>query len=891
MNRTHGRIAAQGGLLAGALTIFAPGLGEFAPGLGEVSGADLFRATIQPVLKQQCLGCHGEGNLFSDLDLRTRAAAESGGRRGPAIVPGDPDRGTLVAALEHAGELKMPPGEPARKLPAEIREAFRAWIAAGAPFPVTESAGKWDYKEEDLWAFRPLTDPAPPDVPGAQPIDAFVLDALEAVGLQPAPQADKRTLLRRLTYDLTGLPPTYEEISAFLSDDSPGAYAKVVERLLASPRYGERWGRHWLDVTRYADTGGFSNDFERPTAWRYRDYVIRSFNADKAYDRFIREQIAGDELFPDDPEAILATGFLRTGPWEHTAMSVAAVTRQQFLDDVTHHVGTTFLGLTLACASCHDHKFDPIPTRDYYAMQAVFATTAFAQRPLPFQRAEAPVDFERGRADLDAKLANLGRLIEALREPARIRLAEAKGAEAAAKATGFELQRWMDPKDFETHKLYQKHQSLHQVSQSRYEPIAMAVSSGLVEEWNETHPGAPRPNLEKADYEQAETHVLVGGDLAAPGEKVAPATPQAVARYSGLPPPRIPATLAGRRSALAEWLADPGNPLPARVMANRIWLYHFGRGLAANANNFGKMGQKPTHPALLDWLARRFIESGWSVKALHRTILLSETYRRSSAHPEAEQNVRHKQADPDNIYWARFPPRRLTAEELRDSILAVAGELSPAAGGPGSYPQINRRAARQPRSAMGTPQPTYEASPQRSQRNRRSVYSFQQRSFIDPLIETFDGANPDLSCERRESSIVPTQAFALMNSEFSHELALSAALRLEAEAETPGAAIRKAFERAYGRAPTGEELQAAQVHHRRLRARHAAKPAAPRADPEPVLAMISSELTGERFQLLQPRIAVRYEHNPHPSEAGPATRALADLALVLFNSNEFAYVY
>ena len=885
MNRPHSRIAARGCLLAGVWAIAAA-----APGLGEVSGADLFRDTIQPVLKQQCWGCHGDGNLFSGLDLRTRPAAQSGGRRGPAIVPGDPDRGTLVAALEHAGELKMPPGEPARKLPAEIRAAFRAWIAAGAPFPATESAGKWDYKEEDLWAFRPLTDPGPPDFPGTQPIDAFVLGALEAIGLKPAPQADKRTLLRRLTYDLTGLPPTYEEISAFLSDDSPGAYAKVVERLLASPRYGERWGRHWLDVTRYADTGGFSNDFERPTAWRYRDYVIRSFNADKPYDRFIREQVAGDELFPDDPEAILATGFLRTGPWEHTGMSVAAVTRQQFLDDVTHHVGTTFLGVTLACASCHDHKFDPIPTRDYYAMQAVFATTAFAQRPLPFQRAEATAGFEDGRAYFDAKLANLGRLIESLHGPARIRMAEAMGAAAAAKATSSELQRWMDGKDAETLKLYRKHQSLHKVSRSRYEPIATAVSSGLVEEWNDL-PGSAATYLKKADYEQAETHVLVGGDLAAPGEEVAPAALQAVARYSGLPPPRIPATLAGRRSALAEWIADPRNPLPARVMANRIWLYHFGNGLAANANNFGKMGQKPTHPALLDWLARRFIESGWSVKALHRTILLSETYRRSSAHPDAEQAARHKRADPDNIYWARFPPRRLAAEELRDSILAVAGELSPAAGGPGSYPQINRRAASQPRHAMGTLQPTYEASPQRSQRNRRSVYSFQQRSLIDPLIETFDGANPDLSCERRESSTVPTQAFVLMNSELSHELALSAALRLEAEAETPGAAIRKAFELAYGRAPTREEFQAAQAHHRRLRARHEAKPAPPRTDPEPVLATISSELTGEHFQVLQPRDSVEYEHNPHPSEAGPATRALADLALVLFNSNEFAYVY
>ena len=849
----------------------------------------LYRDTIQPTLKQQCLGCHGEGNTFSKLDLRTRAAALRGGQRGAAIIPGDPKASRLIAAIDHAGELAMPPGGEAQQLPQGIREAFREWVAQGAPYGEEQAAANWDFDEADLWAFRPVRRVAAP-TEGVDfrlvrtPVDAFVLARLAEQGLAAAPKADKRTLIRRVTFDLTGLPPTPDEVAAFLADESEGAYKAVVEGLLDSPRYGERWGRHWLDVTRYADTAGYSNDYEKPNAWRYRDYVIRSFNRDKPYDRFVLEQIAGDELFPDDPEAVIATGFLRSGPWEHTAMAVAAVSRQLFLDDVTHHVGQSFLGLTLGCARCHDHKFDPIPTKDYYRMQAVFAKTAFARRPLAFLPSEARQGFAAGRARLDTRLAELERRLHDLNEAARARLAKEEGAEAAAAAPDSTLRRYMDKEEGELFKLLRKRITMHELSKLRFEPRAMTVSNGFVRKWD---PVAARSSYMKPrDYATAATHVLVGGDVQAPAERVRPGVLEAVARYSGLPAPEIPDELAGRRSALARWIADPRNPLTARVMVNRIWQYHFGRGLAANANNFGKMGGKPSHPQLLDWLATFFVEHGWSVKAVQRVILHSAAYQRSSEYPDRDTLDR---IDPENAYLARFAPRRLEAEELRDSMLAVAGELSDSAGGPGSFPQINAEVARQPLHTMGTVRPVYEAEPTRRRRNRRSVYSFQQRSLMDPLVEAFNGANPDLTCERRESSTVPTQAFILLNSEQSRDLALIMALDL---AERPAATrVGRAFQRAFGRPPSAAEREWSAEFLAAASAHHAERPAAPRQPPDDVVHHIASALTGERFEFVQPAYAGPYEENPHPSDASPETRALADLALALFNSNEFVYVY
>ncbi len=782
----------------------------------------------------------------------------------------------------------MPPGG-GQRLADEVRRAFRDWVAAGAPYPAAESSMTWDFDEADLWAFRPVRRANPPaDAAFAgrvrTPVDSFVLNKLAENQLEPAPRADRRTLIRRLTFDLTGLPPAPEEVEAFVRDDSERAYKTLVERLLDSPRYGERWGRHWLDVTRYADSAGYSNDFERPNAWRYRDYVIRSFNSDKPYDRFILEQIAGDELFPNDPEAIIAAGFLRTGPWEHTGMSVAAVTRQLFLDDVTHHVGQSFLGLTLGCARCHDHKFDPIPTKDYYRMQAVFSRTAFARRPVPFLATESTAGFAQGRSRFDSRLAELERRMHDLYEVARARLASKQGAEVAASASRVILQRHLDKDEKELFKLLRKRETMHELSRLRFEPLAMTVSNGLVPEWDAV--ASRNSYMKRSDYEAARTFVLVGGDIQAPSEEVAPGVLEAVERYAGLPSPDFPEGAEGRRSALAQWIAAPRNPLTARVMVNRIWQYHFGRGLAANANNLGKMGKRPSHPELLDWLAAFFVDQGWSVKAVHRVILYSEAYRRASEHPDRDRLVAQ---DPDNLYLAKFSPRRLEAEELRDSMLAAAGELSGMAGGPGTYPQINLDVARQPRHTMGTLSPLYEAEPTRRRRNRRSIYSLQQRSLMDPLVEVFNGANPDLTCERRESSTVPTQAFALLNAEQPRDMALSMAHRLAAD---PGASpVERAFRLAYGRPPTDDERRWSGQFLAKMTAHHADNPVAPREPPEAVVHRKTSELTGEPVEFVQPVYTRPYEHNPHPSEATPEVRALADLALALFNSNEFVYLY
>ena len=545
--------------------------------------------------------------------------------------------------------------------------------------------------------------------------------------MPPAPRADRRTLIRRATIDFTGLPPTPEQVEAFVSDPAgdKAAFGKVVDRLLASPRYGERWGRHWLGVTRYADTAGFSNDYERPNAWRYRDYVIRSFNNDKPYDRFVLEQVAGDELFPGDPEAILATGFLTMGPTEHTGMSVTAITRQQWLDDVMHSTATAFLGLTLGCAKCHDHKFDPIPTKDYYRVQAAFVTTAFAKRPLPILPEEDSSGFAVGKKRIERLIAQLEKKRARFAEFSRRHLMEKFRVSRFENVP--EVSRKQDAgltdEEMWARRIVNQHLSHHAESIKRYEPLAFSVTSGLVEDWNDVGPGGAGSYMKKPDYENVEMHVLVGGSLESPGERVAPGVLSAINRYSGFRTPKLPKTTSGRRFALAKWIADSRNPLTARVVANRIWQHHFGRGLAANANNFGKMGSKPTHPALLDWLASRFVEEGWSIKALRRIIVASDAYQRASNVPDGAA-----ESDPENSLLSHFTPRRVEAEVLRDSLLVVAGELSLSMGGPGTNPQISRDAAEQPRFTQGGLRPPYYEEGRRKDRNRRSVYSFQHRS-------------------------------------------------------------------------------------------------------------------------------------------------------------------
>lgn len=766
---------------------------------------------------------------LSRLDLRTRESLLKGGSRGAAIVPGKSSESLLVRMLEGRDGVQMPPGDATKRLPAETISAVRSWIDAGAPWADAKPGGWGNYKPEDLWAFRPLA-----AFDASKSIDSF---------LKPGPAADRRTLIRRVTIDLTGLPPTPEEIATFVSDKSKEAWPKLVDRLLASPRYGERWARHWLDVVRYADSGGYSNDFERPNAWRYRDYVIRSFNQDKPYDQFIREQIAGDELYPSNPDARIATGFLRMGPWEHTGMAVEAVTRQMFLDDVTHSTAATFLGVTLGCARCHDHKFDPIPTKDYYRMQAVFGSTEFARPALPF----LPNENVAGLSNAKVHMRNI-----------------AARAKEKMDALNADYKKRKDPDLFEEFKLYQKHTALYKESLDRFEPKAFVVSSGPLDGATDGGPNLRYPKA--AEYKAPDIHILPGGNIQAPAEKVQPGVLTLLERYGNYPSPAVPETVAGRRSMLANWIANERNPLTARVMVNRIWQYHFGEGLAGDASNFGKMGKKPSNPALLDWLAASFIKNGWSVKSLHRAILLSSAYQR-----------------------ADFTPRRVEAEVLRDSILAVTGELSLDAGGPGTFPQINEDVARQAQHRMGSLAPAYRASPSKRDRNRRTIYTFQQRSLIDPMLEVFNAPSLDLSCERRDAATLPTQAFTLFNGQFVHDMALALAAKLDKQA--PLQQIRSAYQRVLGRLPDALEEKASLATLTKLAKLHTAAPAPPRPEPKPVVHTITSELTGEQHRFVHQEDPATYEHNLHPSETTPSIRALAGIILALLNSNEFAYVY
>jgi hypothetical protein len=843
----------------------------------EPEGQSIFLHRVKPLLEAKCQGCHGSAKT-SGLSVLTRAALLAGGRRGPAVVPGDPAKSSLIASIEQIGSLKMPPGQ---KLDDGDVAALRRWVELGAPWvDGSVAAVPASHTGDDLWAFRPVQHYEPAGSGNA--VDAFVLRKLTEKGLRTARAADRRTLLRRVTFDLTGLPPTPFELEAFLHDPASDreAFSKVVDRLLGSPRYGERWGRHWLDVVRYADTGGYSNDFERPTAWRYRDYVIRSFNEDKPYDQFIREQIAGDELDPKNPEYLVATGFLRMGPWEHTGMSVAAETRQLWLDDVTHTTGAAFLGVTVECARCHDHKFDPLPTRDYYSLQAIFATTEFAERPAPFLSNEAH-EFGTGPQALDQLIQRNEARIHEFETVIKDRMAKAKGVASASVLPEDEVAKALQTKDLltgeemEREKIFLKRRELYRRSKERYSPVAFSVSDG---------PMGPKA---RESYTPPDTFILPVGNLKTPGDKVRPAVLTAVGKIAAEPAPEIPPDSIPRRLALAKWIADARNPLTARVMVNRIWGYHFGTGIAGTPNDLGKMGKRPTHPELLDYLAEYFIQHGWSVKAMHRLILTSETYQRASV--PADANVLTK-TDPSNELLSFFPPRRLEAEELRDSILAVAGELSNSTGGPGTYSELNHDVAVQPQQIMGTIMPAYRPSATKADRHRRTIYLFQKRNLIDPFLEVFNGPSLENSTDRRIATTIPTQVYALLNGQFVNDMALEFANRVSRAGGDRDAKLRAVFAQELQRSPSDAEMNLLRVQFDKLLAYQQRTAPVPKHERKPLVRSITSELTGAEVKVEEDQDPAKYEENLHPSDVGPETRALAGVALALFNTNEFAYV-
>lgn len=925
----------------------------------------LFVRRIQPLFAEKCLGCHGDDaqKIKAGYDMRSLATALKGGESGePAIVPGQPEKSPLYLSVTrtHDDWEAMPPKEP-DKLYAEQIGWIKDWIAGGAPWPnekrAAEIAGanaeKWaaedgapvktsgglsaewtnrKYKPESLWGYQPVKKPEFRMTNDEHPVDALLALHLPE-GIKPAPEADPRTLIRRATFDLTGLPPAPEEVEAFAADsirNPQSAFRSLINRLLDSPHYGERMAQHWLDVTRYADSSGFANDYERGNAWRYRDYVVRAFNSDKPYDQFIREQIAGDELDPEDPEKIIATGFLRMGPWELTGMEVAKVARQRFLDDVTNSVGETFLAHSLQCARCHDHKFDPVPTQDYYAIQAVFSTTQLSERVAPFLPEENTRGFEE-RAYLEktraGHLATLKQLNEVLlanaqkwfaengRDPAQWNAAveaarkpgvakQGKGGRRSVEWDVFGSARQaltsagvpenefppklagFTPEQFGMERVARKGLERLQWEFDRYEPFALAVYNGRTREFRSVNAPLRMPQNRMTDGELEQACILIGGDPFSEGPKVEPGVLSMLGSVQKTP---IPADIEGRRKAFADWVASADNPLTTRTIVNRIWMWHFGQPIAGNPNNFGSTGKPPTHPELLDFLAATLVEKGWSFKEMHRLIMTSAAYRRSAAHPDLK-TLRDK--DPLGTSHAVFKPRRLTAEELRDAMLSASGELNPALGGIPNRPEINLEAALQPRQVMGTFAAAWVPNPRPEQRHRRSIYALKLRGLSDPAMEVFNAPAPDFSCEQREASTVTPQVFALFNSKASASRALALAARVLKETQSDEEAIRRCFQLVYGRPVTLDELTTCLAHWQEMESVQVGIKLTAEKPPLEVRRDAVEENTGEKFSFNEKLHAnAGFIPDIQPADCDARTRALADVCLVLLNTNEFAYVY
>jgi hypothetical protein len=896
-------------LLAAALLAMAPAAtARAADGPAEKPAAsafpradvDFFETSVRPVLSEACLGCHGPKKQSSGLRLDSREALLEGGDNGPAVVPGKPDESLLVQAVARThADIKMPPKKP---LPATAVAALRRWVELGAPWAdPPASAAKGAPKGDDLarkhWAFAPIRKAALPAVRDAawvrSPIDAFVLARLEAAGLRPSPPADRRTLLRRATLDLLGVPPTAEEIEAFEDDPAPDAFARVVERLLASPLYGERWGRHWLDVARYADTKGYVFQEERkyPFAYTYRDYVIRAFNDDVPFDEFIVQQLAADRLdLKDDPGPLAAMGFLTVG-------RRFLNDRNEIIDDRIDIVGRGLLGLTIACARCHDHKYDPIPSEDYYSLYGVFASSVEPdelprlEKPgSPLSKAAAKLEAEIQaarkarddflavrRAELERDLRErFSRYLKAAYElelnargakideraakdklvPQRLRAAIflwKRKLDAADPAKDAILGPWRQfaalPKDGfaqQAAELSRHLTAAHPLLARAFRehpPASMDDVAGryvevlakLEERCREVDPETKQPRAALADasweslrkalfgeggvvevpkegarflldraertkYTQlgnkvqkleaqsagtigramvmkdaerpVEPRVFVRGNPGRPGKQV----PRRFLKVlSG--PDRKPFDTGSGRLDLARAIVDPKNPLTARVLANRVWLWHFGQGLVTTPSDFGLRSDPPSHPELLDYLAARLREGGWSLKTLHRLILLSSAYQQQSvARPD------YHERDPQNRLVWRYNRQRLDFETMRDSVLAVAGTLDPAEGGP----------------AVSLNEPPFPP--------RRTVYGFIDRQNLDGVYRTFDFAVPDATSPRRFVTTVPQQALFLMNSPFIQEQARKLAATLEQEASSdPAGRVRAVYRRVLGRAPDDRE--------------------------------------------------------------------------------------
>jgi len=810
-------------------------------------GIEFFEKKIRPVLESNCYMCHSAHSkrLQGGLLLDSREGMLKGGNSGQsAIRPGDPDSSLLIRAIRYSDpKLQMP---PTGQLPAEQARDFEAWVKMGAPDPRGQTASAqatsqtYDLDEaRKFWSFRPVKNPPLQEVNRKawlrSPIDRFILARLESKGLKPVAAADKRTLIRRATFDLTGLPPTPEEIDAFLNDTSAKAFEKVIDRLLASPHYGERWGRHWLDVVRYADTAGCNSDFPVRAAYKYRNYVIKSLNEDKPYDRFIREQIAGD-LLPAKSEAekyenIIATGYLATSRRFGSRTKEFDLT----IDDTIDNLGKTFFGLSVSCARCHNHKFDPIPTKDYYALYGIFNSSRYA-----FPGAEIyphPADmvalasgkeaerFYKWQKELAALDDRKEFLTAEMGTAARNKATKEKQLKEAAQQAPASQGKSPDKQpNNQSGAAVQNPSSKSEPRKELHPPGEMRPADydrdGV--NWSTASKSTRMPEEVSAEAEQVKARIAELGDHPPKVEK-------AYAIVEGLPAnsrihrkgdpkdlgeevPRgfltilggqqLPADHKGSgRDSLANWIADPNNPLTARVMVNRIWQYHFGKGIVPTPNDFGSRGAAPTHPELLDYLAAQFIRSGWSLKAMHRMIMVSHAYQLAAA-----DDPRNAAVDANNDLLWRFNRRRLSAEELRDAMLAVSGSLDGTMGEAHPFPPEREWRYTQHEQFFAV----YDT-------NCRSVYLMQQRQKKHPLMEVFDGADTNTITSPRPLSTTPLQALFLMNNPFVHRQADSFAVRVGMAFDTLPERINYAFLLAYGRRARTAEIREAMAYVQQMR--------------------------------------------------------------------------
>lgn len=898
-----------------------------------------FESKIRPLLIEQCYKCHGEKKQRGSLRLDSRDAMLAGGDLGAALIPGKAEESLLIKAVRHTGDLKMPPDK--KLSDAQIKD-LATWVASGANWPGSDKSAavapvrkqgmQITEKDRAFWSFQPVKRPLVPRNASGNPIDAFVLAKLKAKNLTLNPPADPRELIRRLTYDLTGLPPTPAQVEAFATDPSPAAYEKLVDSLLASPHYGEKWGRHWLDLVRYGETNSFERDNPKPHVWRYRDYVIRSLIADKPYDRFLREQLAGDELADGGPDGLIATGFYRLGIWDDEPAD-RDQSRYDGLDDIVATTSQVMLGLTVDCARCHDHKIDPIPQRDYYRLMSFFHNVNHYRNGGPTDEAPIFADDAARNAYLTKKKEREDRRNVVQTQLGEIETEFRRKHTAAPSAQHdiedltyrFYRDTWDKLPDFGAIKHEDSgalpeglfdlsprtrdvsfgfvfegtlivpkdgvytffldsddgsrlivdgsalitYDGIHGVGHEKSAQVTLSAGRKPIrlEYFQKEHglglnvawagPSIPRRALSasnSADPSKAisaqemakliekdgtrvlgaesankyrklrreldalkadppsdgalcvtemgstppTTFVLLRGNPHVPGDPVDPRFPEVLGGQSArIPSPEPSAKTTGRRTVLADWIASPENPLTARVMVNRIWQFHFGRGIVRSPNDFGFQGSAPTHPELLDWLAAEFVANDWRLKPLHKQIVMSDTYRQSSrGRPEALA------ADPANDLFWRFDMRRLSAEEIRDSILDVTGTLNRQLYGPSVFPEIPKEVL----AGQSMPGQGWKKSPM-EQQNRRSVYVHVKRSLRLPILESFDAAETDRSTAVRFASTQPTQALGTLNSEWMQKQAglLSERLTREAGTETE-AQVKLALQLVTQRPPHREEV-------------------------------------------------------------------------------------